>query len=217
MRWVSEPHLLSLALAGSLSLATGPARADGAVDPSYGRVQGDLPLVAGLGATVAEGGSRAEGELRLRYLESVGLFGVYEDGPLVGSSSQPRRLLVGGLEVRPLFLYRWLRGHETQRAWLDLAIDSLGLELGVVAMQPAGTSLGSQLGVQAGLGIELPILPDATGPWIGLHGGVRWSEAELSTGTVSITDDRSAYVSLTLAWHQVVVAHVVDVGDEAPR
>jgi hypothetical protein len=217
MRWVSEPRIASLVLGASLVLATGPARADGAVDPSYGRVQGDLTLVAGLGATVAEGGTRAEGELRVRYLESLGLFGAYEDGPLVGSSSEPRRLLVGGLEVRPLFLYRWLKGHETQRAWLDLAVDSFGLELGAVAMQPAGMSFASRLGLQAGLAVEIPILPDATGPWLGLHGGVRWSEAELSTGTVNGDDDRSAYVSLTLAWHQVVVAHVVDVGDEAPR
>ncbi len=217
MRWVSERHVASFALAGSLALAAGPARADGAVDPSYGRVEGDLTLVAGLGATVAEGGSRAEGELRVRYLESLGLFGMYEDGPLVGSSSEPRRLLVGGLEVRPLFLYRWLKGQETQRAWLDLAIDSFGLELGAVAMQPAGMSFASRLGLQAGLGVEIPILPDATGPWVGIHGGVRWSEAELSTGTVNGDADRSAYVSLTLAWHQVVVAHVVDVGDEAPR
>jgi hypothetical protein len=217
MRWVSEPGLAGLVLAAALVLAEGPASADGAVDPSYGRVQGDLTLVAGLGATVAEGGARAEGELRVRYLESVGVFGAYEDGPLVGSSPSPRRLLVGGLEVRPLFLYRWLKGHEAQRARLDLAIDSLGLELGAVAMQPAGTSFASQVGMQAGLALEIPILPDATGPWLGLHGGLRWSEAALSTGTVSGTDDRSAFLSLTLAWHQLVVAHVVDVGDEAPR
>ncbi len=211
---------MALSLAGSLALTVGSARAQGAVDavdPTYGRVQGDLTLVAGLGATVAEGGSRAEGELRVRYLETVGLFGAYEDGPLVGSSSEPRRVLVGGLEVRPLFLYRWLQGDETQRAWLDLAIDSLGLELGAVAMQPAGMTFASRLGLQAGLGVEFPLLPDATGPWLGVHGGMRWSEAELSTGTISGDGDRSAYVSLTLAWHQVVVAHVVDVGDEAPR
>jgi len=217
MRWVSERRLLALSLVGALALAASPASGDGAVDPSYGRVQGDLTLVAGLGATVAEGGTRPEAELRVRYLESLGLFGMYEDGPLVGASSEPRRVLVGGLEVRPLFLYRWLEGKETQRAWLDLAIDSFGLELGAVAMQPSGLPFASRLGVQAGLGIEVPILPDATGPWIGLHGGLRWSEAELTTGTVNGSDDRSAYVSITLAWHQVVVAHVVDVGDEAPR
>ncbi len=217
MRWVSEARLAGVLLAGALVLAGGPAQADGAVDPSYGRVQGDLTLGLGLGATIAEGGTRAEGELRVRYLESVGLFGAYEDGPPVSSSSEPARVLVGGLEVRPFFLYRWLQGHETRRAWLDLAIDSLGLELGALAMQPAGTSFGSQSGVQAGLGLELPLLGEATGLWLGVHGGVRWGDVAIATGTVSSTDDRSAFVSLTLAWHQVVVAHVVDVGDEAPR
>jgi hypothetical protein len=217
MRWVSERGLAFVGLTAALLLAGGGARADGAVDPSYGRVVGDLTLVLGLGATVAEGGARAEGELRLRYLESVGMFAAYEDGPPVDSAAEPARLLVGGLEVRPLFLYRWLQGQETSRAWLDLAIDSFGLELGAFAMQPQGTSFGSQAGVQAGLGIELPIMADATGLWIGLHGGVRWSEAELTTGVVNGPDDRSAFLSITLAWHQVIVAHVVDVGDEAPR
>jgi len=217
MRWVSEPHVVSFALAGSLSLAAGLARADGAVDPSYGRVQGDLTLVAGLGATVAEGGTRAEGELRVRYLDSVGVFGAYEDGPLVGASPDPRRALVGGLEVRPLFLFRWLRGHESHLAWADLVVDSLGLELGAVAAQPAGQAFASQGGVQAGVGVELPLLSNATGPWIGLHGGVRWSDAALATGNVSGPDDRQAYLAITVAWHQVVVAHLVDVGDEAPR
>ena len=217
MRWVSETGFAGVLLATALLLADAPARADSTVDPSYGRLQGDLTLVLGLGATIAEGGTRAEGELRVRYLESVGLFGAYEDGPPVSSSSDPARVLVGGLEVRPFFLYRWLQGHETSRAWLDLAIDSLGLELGALAMQPAGTPFGSQSGVQAGLGLELPILGEATGLWLGVHGGVRWGDVALATGTVNGTDDRSAFVSLTLAWHQVVVAHVVDVGDEAPR
>ena len=217
MRWVSELRLSFAVATAALLAAEGAARADGVVDPSYGRVEGDLTLVAGLGATVAEGGSRPEGELRVRYLESLGLFGAYEDAPLVGASSEPRRVLVGGLEVRPLFLYRWLQGHETQRAWLDLAVDSFGIELGAVGMQPAGAGFASDLGVQAGLAFEVPLLPDATGPWVGLHGGLRWSEAALTTGSVHGSDDRSAFLSITLAWHQVVVAHVVDVGDEAPR
>jgi hypothetical protein len=217
MRWVSEARLTGVLLAAALVLAAATARADGAVDPSYGRVQGDLTLVLGLGATIAEGGTRAEGELRIRYLESVGLFGAYEDGPPVSSSAEPARVLVGGLEVRPLFIYRWLQGYETSRAWLDLAIDSLGLELGAVAMQPAGMPFASQSGVQAGVGLELPILGEATGLWLGVHGGIRWGDLAIAAGTVSSTDDRSAFVSLTLAWHQVVVAHVVDVGDEAPR
>ena len=136
----------------------------------------------------------------------------------MGASSEPRRVLVGGLEVRPLFLYRWLQGQETQRAWLDLAIDSLGLELGAIATQPAGTSFARRRRAAGGArGRDADPARTRRGPWVGLHGGVRWSEAALRAGPSSGSDDRSAYVSITLAWHQVVVAHVVDVGDEAPR
>ncbi len=207
-----------LALGCAATLAVPTARADPAVvDASYGRVQGDLTLVGGLGATLGEGGARAEAELRVRYLESVGLFGAYEDGPLVAASPDPRRALVGGLEVRPLFLYRWLQGLESRRAWLDLAIDSLGLDLGAVAAQPAGQGFASQAGVQAGVGLELPLLADASGPFLRVSAGLRWSDGALATGVSHGAGDRQAFVTLSLAWHQVIVAHVVDVGDEAPR
>jgi hypothetical protein len=180
-------------------------------------LQGDLTLAAGLGGVVAARGGRAEGELRVRYLETAGLFATYEDGALVGSAAEPTRVLSTGLELRPLFLARWLTGLESRRARVDLILDSLGLELGATFAQPAGTSFGSRAGLQAGLGVEVPILAQASGPWLGFHAGVRWSEAALASGVVSSADDRSGFVAITLAWHQVVVTHVVDEGDEAPR
>jgi hypothetical protein len=193
------------------------ARAEEAIEPSYGRVQGDVTLVAGVGGALASGGARAEGELRARYLESAGLFGTYEDGPIVGSSAAPRRIIAAGLELRPLFLYRWLQGHETHRARLDLAIDSIGLELGLVWPQPPGGPFEPTPGLEAGLGVEVPLLLDATGLWLAFHGGIRWSDEALSSGRVDTHEQREAYLSITLAWHQVVVAHIVDVGDRAPR
>jgi hypothetical protein len=178
-------------------------------------VDGDVTLVAGLGATVAQSGPRAEGELRVRYLETVGLFGAYEDGPMVSSPADPRRVLATGLELRPLFLFRWLQGYETKRAWFDLAIDSLGLELGAAWTQPAAASFASQPTMQAGLGLELPLVGAATGPWLGIHGGGRWTEDDLANGRAAGAD-REWFLSFTLAWHQVVVVHVVDAGDQAP-
>ncbi len=166
---------------------------------------------------VARAGPRAEGELRLRYLESAGIFASYEDGASLGSAAEPGRVLAVGAEVRPLFFFRWLRGSETHRARTDLVVDSFGLELGAVWSQPAGQAFASQAGVQAGLGLELPLLLRATGPWLGLHGGVRWSDHALGAGVVETADDRSAFVAITLAWHQVVATHLVDFGDEAPR
>jgi hypothetical protein len=193
------------------------ARAQGVAEPTYGRMEGDLTLVAAAGGVVAARGARVEGELRVRYLESAGLFATYEDGALVGSAAEPTRVLAAGLELRPLFFYRWLRGKETRRATFDLVLDSLGLELGAAFAQPAGEGFASSAGVQVGLGVELPLTGQASGPWIGVHGGVRWSDAALASGEAPTADERSGFLSITLAWHQVVLAHVVDPGDRPPR
>jgi hypothetical protein len=201
---------------GAATLGGRNARAQD-VEPSYGRVDGDVTVVAGLGTAVAARGLRGEAEFRLRYLETAGLFAAYEDGAMFGAGPEPQRLLAAGLELRPLFLFRWLRGREFQRARVDLVIDSFGLELGAVFAQPAGGAFGSRTGVQAGIGVELPIFERAAGPWIGLHGGVRWDNEALASGNVRDADDRSAFLTVTLAWHALVVAHVVDLGDRAPR
>src|SRR5207237_10168057 len=136
-----------------------------------------------------------------------------EDGR--GGDAGPAGLLVSGLELRPLFLVRWLRGMELRRARVDLALDSIGIELGAVLMQPADGGFGSRAGLQVGLGFELPIFAEATGPWVSIHGGLRWSNEALANGAAGSADERSAYLALTLAWHQLVMAHVVDLGDEA--
>ncbi len=207
---------MAIAVAGASWLSPTRADAQGAA-PSYGRVEGDVTWSAGVGAVVASGGPRAAGDLRLRYLDTAGLFATYEDASLWGGGVDPRRVVAAGLEVRPLFLYRWLQGHESHRAWLDLTLDSLGLEVGTAWVQPVGASLASSAAIQVGLGAELPVGGAATGPWVGLHGGVRWSERALANGAVATARDQDVFLAITVAWHQVVVAHVVDLGDEAPR
>ena len=62
----------------------------------------------------------------------------------------------------------------------------------------------------------MPLFLDATGLWLAFHGGLRWSDEALASGVVATTEQREAYLSVTLAWHQVVAAHIVDVGDRAP-
>jgi hypothetical protein len=200
-----------------LGLFEGAARAEEFIEPSYGRVDGDLTLVAGAGASIASGGPRAAGELRARYLETAGIFGTYEDGALVGSDAVPLRVIAAGFELRPFFFYRWLQGHETRRARFDLALDSIGLELGLTWQEPQGGSFSSNPGFAAGFGFEVPLFPDATGLWLDFHGGLRWSQEALGTGVVATTEQREAYLSVTLAWHQVIAVHIVDVGDRAPE
>jgi hypothetical protein len=217
MRWASERVGIGAAIAAALALYGADSRGDANAEPTYGRIAGDMTLVAGLGTVLASGGPRAEGELRIRYLETAGLFATYEDGALVGSSVEPRRVLAGGLELRPLFLFRWLKGHETSHARLDLALDSVGFELGVTLPQSVGSSFASRPGFEVGVGVELPILASATGPWIGLHGAIRWSDEALTSGEVQSDADRELCLALTLAWHQVVWTHAVDVGDLRPE
>ncbi|MBX3188197.1 MAG: hypothetical protein KF819_14340 [Labilithrix sp.] len=209
MRAAIRVALVALALAhGGRAFA-----ADASTDPSYGRIDGDLSVGAGAGATFGPRGPRAALDLRLRYLWTAGVFVTYEDGPLLGGDAEPKRALASGIEIRPLFLARWLTGRETGKPYLDLTLDSIGLELGAVFMQPEGARFGARPGLQAGLGIQLPVLPRATGPVIGLHGGARWSDAALAGHPVLGAADRSMYLLVTVAWQQVFGGHVVDLGD----
>lgn len=191
----------------------GPASAD--ETPTRGRIDGDLALVLGGGAVVASRAPRLECEVRIRYLDSAGVFVAYEDS--AGFGSEPKRVISAGVELRPLFLGRWLEGLETDDARVDLFVDSFGLELGVAASQPSGAAFGSTRGLQIGFGLEVPILREATGPWVGIHAGARWNQDAVAMGIVQNVDDRALYVALTLAWHQIVGSHLVDLGDRLQR
>lgn len=186
-------------------------------DTSYGRIEGDLGLALGAGVAIAPRGARGALDLRARYLDTAGLFVTYEDGPALASSAEPRRVIAAGFEIRPLFMARWLKGMEFGAGRLDLAVDSFGLEIGAFLSEPEGASFASRPGLQAGIGLELPILPHASGPWVGLHGGARWSSAALQGEPIVSAADRSLYLAITLSYHQIFGSHVVDIGDEAPR
>jgi hypothetical protein len=184
-------------------------------DTTYGRLDGDVGIVVGAGVAVGPGSPRGAVDLRLRYMETAGLFFSYEDG--FGSGAEPVRVLSGGLELRPLFIARWLNGNELGSARVDLAIDSIGFELGGFFAQPQGEQFASRPGLQVGVGLELPILATASGPWIGLHGGMRFSDAELGGRSTGDSADKAFFLAITLAWHQIVGTHVVDPMDRAPR
>ncbi len=202
-----------VAVLSAASSADAAGRNDRGNDGSHGRFDGDLAVVASAGMTVGARGPRASGDLRFRYLSTAGLFGTYEDGPLVGSDAEPRRAAAFGLELRPLFLARWATGRELGLPRLDLFIDSLALELGAVFAQPEGARFGARPGLQAGIGLELPVFATASGPLLGLHGGARWSDAALSGGPLDGPSDRSLYLTIAIGWQQLFGGHVVDMGD----
>src|SRR5580658_3864218 len=128
---------LAFAVASTLCLSAATAFASETSEPTYGRVDGDISLVGGIGGVIAARAPRVGAELRVRYLESAGLFATYEDGATFGTDSEPARVFAGGLELRPVFLYRWLQGLEVRRARFDLTLDSIGLELGATLSQAA--------------------------------------------------------------------------------
>lgn len=168
--------LVRFALALAL-LALVPASAaaqDG--DGVYGRLDGDLTLSAGLmGGAVTNDrvhpawtGSVSL-ELRARILDSGGIFAIGEWRP-EGDS----RVIVG-VDVRPLFLPRFLLGWETGSQWADLLIDSIGLDLGA-AIGPFDHAAG--VGLAIGFGIDVPLfLPERTSGGVFLRLGARYVTA----------------------------------------
>ncbi len=175
-------------------------------DGAHGRIDGPLAWELGVGASFGPGQPRPDVEARLRYLASIGVFAVYEGGSLGSAEQNPRRLVALGGEVRPLFLGRWLSGYEWGSPTLDLAVDSLGFELGAVFAQTPGVGTLERPGLQLGIGFEVPLMGKASGLFAGVHTGLRWSEAALGSSSSTGPGDRVVYVALSLAWQQVMGA-----------
>lgn len=200
----------------ALALLAAPASA-WADDGLYGRFDGDLELHGGAGAAFAEGGPSLAVGLAALYLSTVGVYGHYTDA-LGSGAPHVIRSIATGIHVAPLFLARYASNFERGPAHLDLLVDSLGLEVGAFWDQPRGQPWASRPGLEIALGLAIPILGRATGPYVGLRAALRWRDADL-TGAPGGGDsvlDRGALLSLTLDWHHVVRTHIVDAGDGLP-
>lgn len=167
-----------------------PVYAD--VDAAYGRLNGDVAIAASAGVAAGTSSPRFDGDLRLRYLQTAGVFGTVE----AGSGS----VLATGIELRPLFVSRWALGRELGYPRLDMLIDSAAIEVGVAFLHP-----GSERAFQAGLGLELPFFTVASGPFLGIHAGARWTEASLAGEGAG-----AGFIALSLGWQQIFTGHVVD-------
>ncbi len=180
-RRFAAARLLIVAL--TLSLAS-RASADDGGDGLYGRFDGDVWLSAAVGAggVFGDGAARGAGtvELRARFLDSVGPFAFVQGDGLFGDGSRWR--VGGGLELRPLFLARFLTGNSIGQEWADVFLDSFSIELGVVALalgEPASGPRGAQRASAAfvlGTGLDVPIL---LGDWrVALRIGLRFTHAD---------------------------------------
>jgi hypothetical protein len=101
---------------------------------------------------------------------------------------------------------------------LDLAIDSFAIGLGAYWTIPRlPTNPMNEPGIEFSLGFALPILARAWGPVLGVRGALRASPAAMAGNEKFGLVEQGAYLSITLAWRQLVQVHLIDARDRAVR
>lgn len=204
-------RLLVSLLMGGACLVARPALAQNA-DGSYGRIEGDLLFVGEVGAALTTQGPQLETHVGLLYMSTAGPYFRYVES-FGDDDAAFDRALVAGVELRPLFLGRYALDLAQGPAHLDLFLDSFALVIGAQWEAPLGRAFEGRPGLELGASIEVPLLPSASGPYLGLLGLARFGNAELEgTGTRDFLE-RGASLVFTLAWHQVFDAGLVDIRD----
>ncbi|MFZ5889718.1 MAG: hypothetical protein ACOY0T_01505 [Myxococcota bacterium] len=162
-------------------------------DGVYGRFDGDLWLSLAAGVEWSHG-VRPALTGRALYYQSAGLVLGYADA--FDKDAFVRRDGFVGVELRPLFLPRWALDAQFQNAFLDLTLDSLSFGAGAYLAQTREQS--SKAGVELFLGLGLPLLARAGGPWLDVRGFLRPGLDEATRG-----------VSFSLSWYAPVLTPVV--------
>jgi hypothetical protein len=186
------------------------ARAEHTRDGIYGRFAGDSALALDLGGAVASSDPGLFARATFRYLQTAGLYVSWLDD--FRKQPGPASRSVGvGVELRPLFLPRAGKDWQTGPATLNLFIDSLALRFGAVMGRQPGFEPGAP-GVEAALGIGVPLAGAAAGPWLDVSAGLRFSDLQLS-GREHAGGARAVLLTFTLGWQTLFTTHLVDAGD----
>lgn len=202
----STPSIVCLI--GTVLLWCKPAQADGA----YGRIDGDMAAQIDAGAGVI--GNRAVGLVTgtMRYLQTAGLYTTFahqlKQPPRVRDSA-PWSWSVG-VELKPLFMPRFLSDLQSDTPVLDLFVDSFSMRFGLVTSHRGPMS--QQPGFEAAIAIGLPLTKHATGPWISTSAAMRWSQHGMDSH-----DSAYGMWCLTIGWQSVFSAGIVDAGDSVMR
>lgn len=185
-------------------------------DGAYGRYDGDLDLRIGAGVAVMQEGPALAAFASAMLLSSAGVYVHYTDAFDEGRSI-PRSISTG-LVIEPLFLARTAFNLQIGSGRLDLAIDSFAIGLGAYWTVPRlPTNPLNEPGLEFSLGFGLPILASATGPVLGVRAALRASPAAMSGAERFVLVEQGALLSFTLAWRQLVAAHLIDARDRAVR
>lgn len=140
------------------------ADSDAKGDGVYGRLAGDFDVSLRVGAEYEEAFAPALGA-SLYYFWTLGIFVDH-----VFDTSQSTQRTALGVELRPLFLPRWDDDLQRGPAFLDLTLDSLFLGVGAQLPHEGTADPGPQLS----LGFGLPVLAQASGPWLEFKGVYRF-------------------------------------------
>lgn len=158
----------SVLLLTVLFLTAAPVCAQEEVAAVHGRLDHDFVITGAIGGGVVlndrlhpEPTGAASIELRGRLVDMAGLVLAAEWRP----EGQSRALIMA--DIRPLFLARWILGGSLHRAWIDLLIDSLGLDIGA-AIGPFDGDVGVALAIGVGFDVPLYIGPHADGVFLRL-------------------------------------------------
>ncbi len=201
--------LLALAIVGVVAAsAHAQVRTERPSDDGvWGRFGSDLVLSVGANAGVglgdpvvlARGASdpvlSLDLELRLRVIDTAGIVVAPEWRP-DGASR-----LVAAIDLRPVFLARFLFGATTSDRYRDLFFDSLGVELGATIFAPDGRVA---VAWAVGFGCEVPLWvpPEITGA-LALRLGARWTGAGSADvwGPNRSVDDWTLHGGLLVRFH----------------
>ena len=168
-----------------------PAESDGV----YGRLRGDTDASLKLGGLISHSQLSASLGASAHYYSLLGITGDYSES-LDPDAAQLRSFSVG-TELRPLFLPRWLLGKEHGPAWLDLTLDSVCVGFGAYFARSAAPQEHTR-GVWMSVGLGVPVLGRANGPWLEVRELRRWPDHEASS-----LEAHNALL-LYLSWHELV-------------
>jgi len=177
-----------------------PAGGSGDADGVYGRFAGDLDLGLGMGVEADGDDARGAARLSLHYFSTLGITLAYADA-LSDGATRSRRLFGVGVDVRPAFIPRWSNDRERGPAFVDLTLDAISLGVGAFWAEPRGGSFGDERGLEASLGLGLPLFGRAEGLWLEARAIGRWRDPAHAPG------ERADGVGLAvLSWHTLILS-----------
>ena len=177
-------------------------------DGAYGRLNGDGAVQLDAGAAWHRSKAAATTSLAVRYLHTVGLYGTALDF-LPDLSEDPRWSVSYGVELRPLFLPRFLSNYERGPARWDLALDSVSLRFGAVTGK--GHPVRAQ-GLEAAMGVGVPFTRSVDGLWLSATGALRWSHADFARDP-----GPGSVIFLTIGWQTTLDTNLVHLWDRPAR